>query len=155
MKTVTKPPGELTEDSRKSLPLYPIGIVAELIGATEQTLRLYEKHTLIKPARRGKNRYYSENDITWLKCLRDLIHRKKISIEGIKKLLDYAPCWEITDCTDERKKDCLAYIDRTKPCWEINRRICNREAGKVCEECIVYLSKTRGRKGTKKSPVPA
>ncbi|MEW6001883.1 MAG: MerR family transcriptional regulator [Nitrospirota bacterium] len=133
---------EITEDERKSMPLYSIGIVAELLGTTDQTLRLYEKHGLIKPARRNKNRFYSENDIKWLQCLRDLIHNKKISIEGIKKLLDYAPCWEMTKCTEERRAKCSAYIDRTKPCWELNRMICNRETGRICEDCVVFLSRT-------------
>lgn len=132
---------ELTEEEKKEMPLYPIGIVAELMGTTDQTLRLYEKHGLIKPARRNKNRYFSDNDIKWLRCLRDLIHNKKISIEGIKKLLEYAPCWELTECSEKRKSRCSAYIDKTKPCWEINRMICNRENGKVCEDCIVFLSK--------------
>jgi len=155
MKIIRESSEKFGEDNKKSLPLYPIGVVAELIGATEQTLRLYEKHNLIKPARRGKNRYYSENDITWLRCLRDIIHLKKISIEGMKKLFDYAPCWEITDCPNEKRKNCLAYIDRSKPCWELNRKICHRESGKVCDECIVYLLKTRKKKGTEKSSIPA
>jgi MerR family transcriptional regulator, heat shock protein HspR len=132
---------DLSDEERKSLPLYPIGIVAELIGTTDQTLRLYEKHGLIKPARRNKNRFYSENNIKWLRCLRDLIHNQKISIEGIKKLLDYAPCWEITSCPDERKGKCSAYIDKTKPCWELNRMICNTESGRICEDCVVFISK--------------
>jgi MerR family transcriptional regulator/heat shock protein HspR len=122
------------------MPLFPIGIVAELIGITDQSLRLYEKHGLIKPARRNKNRYYSENDIKWLKCIRDLIHLKKISIEGIKKLLEYAPCWEITECSKEIRDNCTAYVDRTKPCWELNKMICNRESGKLCEDCVVYMA---------------
>jgi MerR family transcriptional regulator/heat shock protein HspR len=138
---------EFTEEERKNMPLYPIGIVAELIGTTDQTLRLYEKHGLIKPARRNKNRFYSENDIKWLRCLRDLIHNKKISIEGIKKLLDYAPCWEITECSEERREKCSAYIDKTKPCWELNRMICQRESGRLCEDCVVFLSKTIKKKG--------
>lgn len=133
---------EFTEEEKKDMPLYPIGIVAELIGTTDQTLRLYEKHGLIKPARRNKNRFYSENDIKWLRCIRDLIHNRKISIEGIKKLLDYAPCWEITGCSEERRNKCSAYIDRTKPCWELNRMICQRESGRICEDCVVFLSKT-------------
>lgn len=137
---------DLTEKEKKEMPLYPIGIVAELIGTTDQTLRLYEKHGLIKPARRNKNRFYSENDIKWLRCLRDLIHNKKISIEGIKKLLDYAPCWEITTCSEELKEKCSAFIDKTKPCWELNRMICNRESGKICEDCVVYLSKKKRQK---------
>jgi MerR family transcriptional regulator/heat shock protein HspR len=137
---------DLSDEEKKSLPLYPIGIVAELIGTTDQTLRLYEKHGLIKPARRNKNRFYSENNIKWLRCLRDLIHNQKISIEGIKKLLDYAPCWEITSCPDERKGKCSAYIDKTKPCWELNRMICNTESGRICEDCVVFLSKQASRK---------
>jgi len=137
---------EMSEEVKKDMPLYPIGIVAELIGTTDQTLRLYEKHGLLKPARRNKNRFYSENDIKWLRCLRDLIHEKKISIEGIKKLLDYAPCWEITECSEERKNKCSAYIDKTKPCWELNRMICNRETGKICEDCIVYISRKSPKK---------
>ncbi|MDP2166947.1 MAG: MerR family transcriptional regulator [Thermodesulfovibrionales bacterium] len=134
------PKKELTEKEKLSMPLYPIGIVAELIGTTDQTLRLYEKHGLITPARRNKNRFYSENDIKWLRCIRELIHTKKISIEGIKKLLNYAPCWEMTQCSEERRSVCSAYIDKTKPCWELNRMICNRNTGKICEDCVVYLA---------------
>lgn len=130
----------LNEQEKSKMPLYPIGIVAELIGTTDQTLRLYEKHGLIKPARRNKNRFYSENDIKWLRCLRDLIHNKKISIEGIKKLLDYAPCWEITACSEDRKNRCSAFIDKTKPCWELNRMICNHATGRICEDCVVYIA---------------
>ena len=141
-----KPVNELTEEEKKGMPLYPIGIVSELIGTTDQTLRLYEKHGLITPARRNKNRFYSENDIKWLRCVRDLIHVRKISIEGIKKLLEYAPCWEITECPPERKDRCSAFIDKSKACWELNRMICNREAGKECEDCVVFLSHLKRRK---------
>jgi len=127
------------DEDRSAMPLYPIGVAAELVGTTDQTLRLYEKHGLIKPARRKKNRYYSDNDIKWLKCIRELIHDKKISIEGVKRLLEYAPCWEIMECT--RKERCSAFIERHKPCWELNKRICNIESGRICEECVVYLAR--------------
>ncbi|MGE5894263.1 MAG: MerR family transcriptional regulator [bacterium] len=132
---------DFTDEEKKGLPLFPIGIVAELLGTTDQTLRLYEKHGLIKPARKNKNRYYSENDVKWLKCIRELIHTKKISIEGIKKLLEYAPCWEITQCSEERRSHCSASIEKAKPCWELNRMICHKESGKICEDCVVFLSK--------------
>ncbi len=131
----------ITQEKKKDLPLYPIGIVAELLGTTDQTLRLYEKHDLIKPARRKKNRYYSENDIKWFQCLRDLIHDKKISIEGIKRLLEYAPCWEITDCPEDVRNKCAAHKEHTKPCWELKKTRCKKEGnGKICEDCIVYIS---------------
>ena len=135
-----RPVKELTREEREAMPLYPIGVVSELLGTTDQTLRLYEKHGLISPARRNKNRFYSENDIKWLRCVRDLIHVKKISIEGIKKLLQYAPCWEITSCPDDQRERCNAFIVKSKPCWELNKTICNEGAGKKCEECVVYIS---------------
>jgi len=136
----------IEEKERKDMPLYTIGVVSELVGTTSQTLRLYENHGLIKPERKNKNRFYSDNDIQWLLCLRELIHKKKISIEGIKKLLDYAPCWEITTCPEERRTKCLAYVNRAKPCWELNKMICssNSTDGKrKCETCIVFLSKEK------------
>ena len=133
---------EFTEEDMKNMPLYTIGVVADLMGMTEQTVRLYEKRGLIKPARRNKNRFYSENDIKWLQCLIDLIHIKKISIEGIIKLLDYAPCLEITACSRENMDKCSAYIDRTKPCWERNKMIYKRKCGKICDDCVVFLCKS-------------
>ena len=125
---------------RSDIPLYPIGIVAEIIGTTNQTLRIYENHGLIKPARKNKNRYYSDNDIRWLTCLRDLIHNKKISIEGIKRLLEYAPCWEVTQCPEDIKNNCSAYKKNVKPCWEYNKMICKRVSTDTCKDCVVYLS---------------
>ena len=133
----------IDEREKKDLPLYTIGVVSELVGTTNQTLRLYEKHGLIKPFRKNKNRFYSENDIRWLMCIRDMIHDKKISIEGIKKLLNYAPCWEITVCSEEKKSQCLAYVDKVKPCWELNQMICSRNSSSKCEDCIIYLSKDK------------
>jgi MerR family transcriptional regulator/heat shock protein HspR len=110
-----------------------------LLGITNQTLRLYEKHGLITPSRKNKNRFFSENDIKWLFCVRELIHTKKISIEGIKKLLHYAPCWEITNCPEQRKSTCLAYKGSRKPCWELNQMICSRASLAGCDDCIVFL----------------
>ena len=132
------------EDAKKGMPLYPISIAAELIGTTDQTLRLYEKHGLITPTRRNKNRFYSDNDIKWLKCARQLIHEKKISIEGVKKLLEYAPCWEIQGCPEDRRNTCSAYIDKSKPCWEVARTRC--KSGIDCEKCIVYMAGMKKKK---------
>lgn len=132
------------EDDKKSMPLYPISIAAELIGTTDQTLRLYEKHGLITPTRRNKNRFYSDNDIKWLKCARLLIHEKKISIEGVKKLLEYAPCWEIQGCPEAIRNACSAYIDKSKPCWEVARTRC--KSGIECDKCIVYMAGMKKKK---------
>jgi MerR family transcriptional regulator/heat shock protein HspR len=129
---------------KESLPLDPIGIAAELVGTTDQTLRLYEKHGLVSPARRNKNRFYSDNNIKWLRCVRELIHTKKISIEGVKRLLEYAPCWDIQGCPDELRQECSAFVNRAAPCWELTRKHCKN--GMECGNCFVYLSGTEKRK---------
>jgi MerR HTH family regulatory protein len=76
-------------------PSSPIGVVADLLGVSGQTLRLYETQGLIKPARRNRERFYCSGDVQWLECLRHLIHAEKVSIEGVKRLLHLAPCWRI------------------------------------------------------------
>lgn len=134
---------------KNGMPLYTIGVVSELVGTTNQTLRIYEKHGLLKPARKNKNRLYSANDIRWILCIREMIHDSKISIEGIKKLLEYAPCWELMRCPEKERNECVAFVDRTKPCWELNRRICTQNGGKNCENCFVYHSRSIKKSKTK------
>lgn len=116
--------------------LYPIGIVAEMLEISDQTLRLYEKHGLIKPKRRNNHRYYSNNDLKWLKCIKDAIHKDKISIEGLKKLLNYAPCWEIRGCNEYIKKNCKAFNRSELPCWS-TMTTSPPIFDTKCQQCIV------------------
>lgn len=88
------PPGQRL-DAEVDLPVYPIGVVAEHLGVSGQTLRLYESKGLLRPARRNGERYYSTCDIRWLECLRHLIHEDKVSVEGVRHLLHFAPCWRV------------------------------------------------------------
>jgi MerR family transcriptional regulator/heat shock protein HspR len=137
----------LIEDTEKDMPLYTIGTVAELIGTTNQTIRLYEKHGLLKPARRNKNRFYSKNDVRWLLCLRVLIHQKKFGIGGVKKLLGYAACWEIMTCPDKLRNKCHAYIHKIKPYCHMNYIINEHEPRENCGSVFVLLPpKQHGRK---------
>ncbi len=100
---------------KKDLPVYPIGVAAKLLNLHPRTLRIYEDEGLIKPERVGNRRLYSANDITWVGCLRKMIHDDGISIPGIKKLLRFATCYEIADCPDEINCNCDAVIDRAIP----------------------------------------
>ncbi len=120
--------------------LYPIGIVAELLNIHPRTLRIYEKEGLIRPARRGGKRFYSNNDLQWLKCLRKLLTDDGLNIAGIKKLLTIAPCWNIRGCGEEIRKQCPAILNFPVPCWDLVPRIC-KESGRNCSECEVYLKK--------------
>ncbi len=121
-----------------SEPIYPISVAAKLLSVHPRTLRIYEEEGLIKPARQGNKRYFSNNDVEWVTCLRTLIHEKGISIPGIKMLLELTPCWEITKCPPEKRDRCSAYIDRSIPCWQRANTACSKDFGQ-CETCEVYI----------------
>lgn len=138
------------EPLKTDLPIYPIGVAAKLLDVHPRTLRIYEDEKLIKPIRVGNRRLYSTNDITWIGCLRRLIHDEGISIPGIKKLLRYATCYEIADCPKEIHCTCDAVVDRAIP-----RSL--RLAGDALEEKKakdrdVAARKQVKEKGTKEEP---
>ncbi len=97
---------EIHDFEDNNAPVFTVGIAAKLVGTTIQTLRHYEKHGLVRPVRGSRNRAYSENDIRRLRCIRELIHIRKFSIEAIKKLLNYAPCWQIKGCPEDMRLSC-------------------------------------------------
>ncbi len=90
-------------------PLFSIGTAAAILEVHPRTLRIYEEEGLIRPFRKAGRRYYSLNDIQWTKCLRHMIHDQGISIAGIKRLLEFTPCWNIVECPMEKRKKCSAY----------------------------------------------
>jgi MerR family transcriptional regulator/heat shock protein HspR len=118
--------------------IYPISVASKLLSVHPRTLRIYEQESLIKPSRKGNKRYYSHDDIEWIRCIRTLIHEKGISIPGIKMLLELTPCWEIKNCPPEIREKCSAFIDKSVPCWERASTACAVEL-KQCESCNVYV----------------
>jgi len=114
-----------------------------------RTLRIYEEEGLIKPSRQGNKRYFSNDDIDWIRCLRMLIHEKGISIPGIKMLLELTPCWEITKCPEEKRNECFAYKDQSVPCWQW----ADSDSMQKCEKCGAYIKamKEAGKEARKKS----
>ncbi len=102
------------EISNPEMPLYSIGVVAELLKVTDQTLRVYEKNGIITPTRRNRDRYYSANDIVWLKCIRRFMKVEGINLKGIGKLMKFVPCFDISPCND--CCECTAYLKRGVAC---------------------------------------
>ncbi|MEN8140524.1 MAG: MerR family transcriptional regulator [Thermodesulfobacteriota bacterium] len=90
--------------------VFTIGTAAKMLEVHPRTLRIYEDEGLISPERKGKWRYYSMDDIHWVECLRSMIHEHGISIAAIKKLLNYTPCWNISDCPFAKRKQCTAFM---------------------------------------------
>jgi len=122
---------------QKDKPVYPISIAAELLEVHPRTIRLYEKYGLIHPRRRGNKRFFSNNDLRWVRCIREMIHEKGLNIEGIRRLLCFLPCWQIKGCTEKEREACSAYYDKTEPCWKLAEKICP-EKFEMCKECSIY-----------------
>jgi len=107
------------EDDR---PVYSISVAAELLNVHPRTLRLYEKHGLIAPKRRGNRRFFSNSDLRWIRCLREMIHEEGLSISGIRILLTLIPCWQIKGCGEKERENCSAFYNKAIPCWELTRK---------------------------------
>lgn len=92
-------------------PTYPLTVAAQLVGISPRTIRGYEQAGLIAPARIGGNnqRMYSEQDLQWLRCIRDMIHDEGLTVTAIRRLLDLIPCWEIRHCPAEVALECAPY----------------------------------------------
>lgn len=91
-------------------PVYTIGIVAKKLGVSLATLRIWEKKSLIKPARIGKNRFYSQRDLDRLLKIKELLQKEHINIKGVKKVLEAMRCWEIKKCKPKIRNSCLVFL---------------------------------------------
>ncbi len=124
------------------LPVYPMGVAANILDVHPRTLRIYEAEGLISPQRSGGKRMFSKNDLMRVECLRKLIHEENLSIPGIKKLLEFTPCWKLKDCPHEKRKRCMELSGKKKRCWEFSQRTCERS----CLNCEVYLKEQNNQK---------
>ena len=121
-------------------PKYTISNAASLLDISVHTIRMYEREGLIIPFKKGSGqRLYSDQDIERVKCIRNLIKKEKLNIQGIRKILSLIPCWAIVNCSDEDKKNCKAYSSFSKPCWMYNHKN-NYCSDRECRECEVYYS---------------
>ena len=94
-------------------PVFTIGMVAEMLNVHPRTIRNYEANGLVTPVRKGSWRYYTMRDIQWIECLREMIHTHGVSINAVKKLLKYTPCWNITDCPFDKRQRCSAFFSNS------------------------------------------
>lgn len=73
----------------KNEPVYMISVAARLTHLHPQTLRMYERMGLIRPARIGeKNRMYSEHDIERLRQIQRLTQDMGVNLAGVEVILD-------------------------------------------------------------------
>ena len=67
--------------------VYIISVAAELAGVHPQTLRIYERKGLLRPARTaGNTRRYSERDIERLRMIQELT-QAGVNLAGVKRII--------------------------------------------------------------------
>ncbi|WP_400163467.1 MerR family transcriptional regulator [Brevibacillus sp. TJ4] len=99
----------MSDNIRRNMALFPIGIVMKLTDLTARQIRYYEQNELIQPARtEGKQRLFSFNDVDRLLEIKSLIE-KGLNIAGIKQVLNMqAPAMdpnEISTTTEAKRKE--------------------------------------------------
>lgn len=78
----------MSDKIRRSMPLFPIGIVMQLTELSARQIRYYEEHNLITPARtEGNRRMFSFNDVDKLLEIKSLIE-KGVNMAGIRQVFE-------------------------------------------------------------------
>lgn len=74
---------------KKGENFYAIGVVAKMYNIHQQTLRLYEREGLLKPARsEGNTRLYSDNDLERLELILNLSRDMGVNLAGVEIILN-------------------------------------------------------------------
>lgn len=77
----------VSDVEQQRLPKYSIGVVSKMIGVSPQMLRRYEEAGLVEPVRQtGKNRLYSDQDVTTLEEIAELTDQG-VNAVGIRHIL--------------------------------------------------------------------
>jgi MerR family transcriptional regulator, heat shock protein HspR len=119
-------------------PTFPIGTVAEKLGVSVETIRLYERKGLILSIKTdGNQRLFLPSDIDRIQCIRTAINEHKISIEGIRRIQSLVPCWEHIQCPAGQREKCPAYHRPNAGCWTYKHKQ-NNCADRNCRDCNVY-----------------
>lgn len=76
----------ITDDRDRAL--YVISVASELAGVHPQTLRMYERKGLLRPARtEGRARRYSERDIEHVRLIQSLTQEHGMNLAGVEMFM--------------------------------------------------------------------
>ncbi len=109
----------------KDEPLYMIGVAARLCELHPQTLRMYERLGLVRPARiSSKNRMYSVADIERLQQIQRLTQDLGVNLAGVEVILD------LLDKIEKLQENMESEIERMRRLMEEQaRRLENFSSG--------------------------
>lgn len=92
----------MSDSIRRTMPLFPIGIVMQLTELSARQIRYYEKNELIHPARtEGNRRMFSFNDVDRLLEIKSLMEQG-VNLAGIKQIFAVKTDGNYTEETDQR-----------------------------------------------------
>lgn len=106
-------------DRERSKPVYVISVAAELVEMHPQTLRLYERAGLLKPARTENNtRLYSDEDIERLRQIQRLtgVGLNLAGVDMVLNLLERMDVMrrEMEDEMERRREEMEQEINRLR-----------------------------------------
>jgi MerR family transcriptional regulator/heat shock protein HspR len=120
--------------------VYVISVAAELAGMHPQTLRIYERRGLVRPARtQGGNRRYSDIDIQRLRRISELA-AEGMNLEGIRRVMQL-------EAENERLRQENADLRQmaTSALAEADRRSPRRDLVPLRQEVSLFGGKRLGR----------
>lgn len=115
-------------------PVYTIGVMADLLDVHPETLRVWERHGLVKPYRRNGQRLYTDNDLKRLLFIQELLERG-LNLVGVLEYLSFYPCWLRDDCPS-----CMRRSNNegcAKRCWKEKGTYCqvSLDEPNMCDTC--------------------
>ena len=88
------------------IPLYMIGIAAQMLSIHPQTLRLYEREGLVNPGRsEGNTRLYSQRDVERIKFILHLTRDMGVNLAGVEVIL------KMREQMEEMQREMAGVID--------------------------------------------
>jgi len=128
-------------------PLYTISVISDLVGVHPETLRVWERHGLLKPPRRNAQRLYTDDDLKRLSFIRKLLDQG-LNLAGVTYHLSFYPCWPRDDCPKCMRQSFMHGC--AKPCWRKDGTFCqvSFEEEQRCETCDYKIRKMSQDKRT-------
>jgi MerR family transcriptional regulator/heat shock protein HspR len=120
--------------------VYVISVAAELAGVHPQTLRIYERKGLVRPARTdGGNRRYSQADIERLQRIQELTN-EGLNLAGVLRVLGLeAEIAELRRELEDTRSAASDAVDRT-------HRQYRRDLVPVSQSAVVLYGEARKRR---------
>ena len=120
-------------------PVMSIGTLAEKVGLSVSAVRKYENESLIIAHRTSSgHRLFSQEDIERVRNVQHMIQDVGLNVEGIRRLQAMLPCWQLLPCSPQKRHECPAYKDNSRPCWMIKGLDCTPSHGNECRQCVIY-----------------